>query len=56
MINKKPFAVVEKIHKLRTKLWWEHFGISEYEARNPNDEATWEKIYKIASVTNNLCR
>lgn len=37
-INKQAFKVVEKIQKLRCRLWAEHFGMSEVKVRNPASE------------------
>jgi hypothetical protein len=42
VLGSSTYKVVEKIHNLRTRLWEEHFGISEFKAINAINEKVWE--------------
>ena len=49
-MNGQYLEVNEKAHDLRSKLYREHFAMTEQEAEDPLCDDTWNKIRTIANV------
>ena len=46
--NNSTFVVNSKIHKFRTQLFEEHFGMSYQEVLFPNSNVFWSKAWNVA--------